>query len=385
MHKTAFLFCALAAGAALYAQGPDFSGLLDSKLTLNAGAGEAQAFSFGLEEYANLRLQSKLGERAVFYGAFNLIAVTGSAAQAASGLGGAFVFGENYAASMEIERLYARFSGSFADVDAGLMRLGFGFGQIFAPSDFMNGRNPLFPDARPRAVLGTAASFYPNDDSKISAFATGPRNPLNADGGGVLAGASAETHWEKASVQLLYAFETPEKGSGLGVHRTGLSVKADVEIGLWLDALYSYNHEERTDIGGLSASAGADYSFAGGDCYVLAEYLWSGEESVSSNKTAPASGFANRNYLYAMFRYAFNDYTALSLACLAGIDDASFSPAVNFDYDVFQGFTLSVNARVPLDRSVFDADGARGEFGPLPPGANAGSRLLVTVKGRLKI
>jgi hypothetical protein len=60
-------------------------------------------------------------------------------------------------------------------------------------------------------------------------------------------------------------------------------------------------------------------------------------------------------------------------------DDWSFSPILTTDYEVFQGFTLSLTARVPLDREVFGADGG-GELGP----EKAGGRLFLAVQARLR-
>ena len=37
--------------------------------------------------------------------------------------------------------------------------------------DFLSARNPLLPEARPRGVLGVAASAYPSDLARIEAFA----------------------------------------------------------------------------------------------------------------------------------------------------------------------------------------------------------------------
>ena len=50
------------------------SGLLDSTVSLRAGAGDSPAFSFGVEEYANLRIRAGIRDKAVFHGAFNFIA-----------------------------------------------------------------------------------------------------------------------------------------------------------------------------------------------------------------------------------------------------------------------------------------------------------------------
>ena len=146
---------ALASGS-LAAQGLTVSGILDSRLLMSAGAADGPAFSYGLEEYANIRIQAKLKDKAAFYGAVNLIAAAGTMALPALAQG--LAAGENYVAGFELERLYFRLNGDTLDFDGGLLRLPFGYGQVWGPSDFLNPKNPLLPDARPRAVLGGGLS-----------------------------------------------------------------------------------------------------------------------------------------------------------------------------------------------------------------------------------
>jgi hypothetical protein len=358
--KTAAVIALLAAGLVSGAAAQDISGALDSRLSLTAGAGEGSRFSWGLEEAANIRLQAKLREGAAFYSAVNFIAASGMYAALLNAAG------ENYAAAMELERLYFRVTGDYADFDAGLMRLAFGYGQVWGSSDFLNPRNPLLPNARPRAVLGAAFAAYPLDDVKLRVFGAGPRNPLSADGGGVVFGLSAENHWERMSAQLLYAYETPQDYAD-GVHRWGLSLKADAELGLVADALYTWNPERDAGAEGLSAGAGFDYSFLDGRCYALVEYLYSGLESSTSKAANPLTGFSNRNYLYALFRYSINDYTSAALGCTASFDDVSFTPSATFEHEILQGLALTLSVQVPLDRDSFGA-GGQGELGPAKSG-----------------
>ncbi|MDR1904648.1 MAG: hypothetical protein LBQ88_20475 [Treponema sp.] len=383
--RTVWAVALLGAAGVLFADAPSFSGFLDTRVTTSAGAGDSPQFSIGLEEYANLRMQFKIRDSAVFYSAFNLIAVSGANLQNAADLslyngalypgltGTAFMSGENYAAALELERLYFRVNSDYADFDAGLMRLAFGYSMVFGPSDFLNPKNPLAPDARLRGILGAAVSVYPNDEAKFLAFAAGPKNPLAAGGGGSLGGLSWDQHWENLSLQALYAYETPQAGSDWGIHRAGLSLKTDVEAGLVADALYTYNPEAAPGIEGLSAAAGLDYSFAEGKLYVLAEYLYSGEKSATARSVQNPGGFAEQNYLYASMRYSFNDYTNGGLACIFGFDDVSFTPVLSLEHDIFQGLTLSLSAQVPLDRDSFTGNGQRGELGPIPPGQTTGA------------
>jgi len=355
-----------------------FSGVLDSSVSFRAGAGDAPEFSYGVEEYANLRMQAKLRDRAAIYGAANFIAMAGDYAANAAPIAdveellpegapvlGSFLAGENYFAAIELERLYFRLNGETADFDGGLMRLPFGYGQVWGPSDFLNPKNPLKPDARPRAILGAALSAYPVDSLKLLAFGAAPRNPFLREGKGALAGISVDRHWDKASIQALYSFETPNDGSEYGIHRAGLSVKADLELGFVMDALYTYNPEAGTGLDGLSFSIGADYSLFDGNLIILAEYLYNGENSSTSDRGG--GSFSNTNYLYTSFTWRFNDFTNISAALISSFDDVSFTPLITLNHDLFQGVSLAITAQVPLDRDLFYGDGNRGELGPLPP------------------
>jgi hypothetical protein len=385
---------------AVYAGEPSFSGFLDTRVSMSAGAGDSPRFSIGLEEYANMRVQFKIRDSAVFYSAFNLIAISGSDLHNAALLGAAnaglypgltgtaFAAGDNYAAALELERLYLRVNSSYADFEAGLMRLAFGYGLVFGPSDFLNPKNPLKPDARLRGILGAAVSAYPTDEAKFLVFAAGPKDPLAAGGEGSFAGLSWDQHWDAVSLQALYAYETPQEQSEQGIHRAGLSLKADLELGLVAEALYVWNPESAFGMEGLSAAAGLDYSLAGGKLYVLAEYLYSGGQSATARSAGNPGGFAERNYLYASASYSFNDYTRGGLACMLGFDDVSFTPVLSLEHEIFQGLSLSLSAQVPLDRDLFTGSGERGELGPIPPGqavgVERGSYFTFNAKLRLR-
>ena len=360
------------------------SGILDSSVSVRAGAGEAPAFSYGFEEYANIRMQAKLKEKAVFHGAFNVIAAAGDSAAAAEQIAG-LTEGENYIAGIELERLYFQLNGEYLDLDGGLLRLPFGYGQVWGSSDFLNPKNPLAPDARPRAVLGAGLSWYPADSLKLLGFGAAPRDPSSRSGEGGLFGVSADHHWDRASVQALYSFESPKDGSNNGRHRAGLSVKADLEAGIVMDALYTYNNEAETKIDGLSFSIGADYSLFDGNLIVLAEYLYNGETSSTAfNSGENIYGWHNENYLYTAFTWRFNDFTSMTAALLSGFDDVSFTPIITLTHELFQGAALTVSAQIPLDRDLFSGNGSRGELGPLPPGSDTGRYFDCSAKLRLR-
>ncbi|MDR0636017.1 MAG: hypothetical protein LBF87_02945 [Treponema sp.] len=372
----------------LAGQDMQISGLFDSTVNLAAGAGKDKAFSYGIEEYANLRIRTDIGDYARFYGAFNLIAAAGSSLNTAAAMNAAastgfssspYIAGDNYAAAMELERLYFQVNSDAVDVVAGLMPLRFGYGQVFGPSDFINPRNILFPDARPRGIIGASAAFYPAA-AKVLAFAAAPQSlmdasAINSAGQGFRFGLSADNDWNWGSIQALYVFETPQSASPDGRHQIGLSLKADVELGLVLDALYTYNHAANNEaIDDISASAGFDYSLLDGDLYMLAEYLYNGASSITARSATPAGLFAKRHYVYAMFRYMFSDYTNASLSCMAGIEDASFLPVASFYHELFQGMSLTFSAQFPL--AIDD----KGEFAP----QTMGQHFSFTTKARLR-
>jgi len=414
MKRLFFLLILAAFADLLFAEGPELSGVFNSTVNFAAGAGDAPAQSWGAEEYANLRLKIKTGERAVFYSAVNLMAISGSYLENAFALGAQnpdpslassqFISGQNYAAGLELERLYFRINGDYFDTDAGLLRLPFGYGQVWGSSDFLNPRNPLFPDARPRGVLGTDLCFYPSDSSKFMVFAVAPREALVSSGAGFVPGFSFDQHWDKASIQALYAYETPgaygtsgaasglagessTAGTEWGVHRFGLSVKADLELGLVTDALYTLVPGKTEGVEGLSAGAGFDYSFLGGDLYILFEYLFNGDSSATAwDGGNNILGWKNHNYLYGNALYRFNDYTSLALGTVFCFDDTSFSPFTTLEYEVFQGFSLNLSLRLPLDMKTLNG-GRAGELGPIPPDdnpGNAGARVIVNAGAKLR-
>jgi hypothetical protein len=390
-----FILFFLVAGTLYLSAQITVSGLLDSSVSLQAGAGDAPVSSCGFEEYANLRMQAKLRDKAVVYSAVNLIAAAGNYAANAKEMAGLgtdsplnptlYVYGENCIAAVELERLYFRLSGESVNFDGGLMRLPFGYGQVWRPSDFLNPGNPLKPDARPRAILGAAFSWYPTEETKLLTFYSAPRDPFSQKDNGSFLGLSFDKHWNKASIQILYCFETPKAYSNHGIHRAGLSIKADMEVGLLMDILYTYDYDAGAEPDGLSFSAGADYSFFDGKLIVLAEYLYNGEKSSTAfNAEKNLFGFSNNNYLYTNFTLRFNDYTNISAAVVFGFDDISFTPVITLNHDLFQGAALIISAQVPMDCGLFSGDGNHGELGPIPPGRNGGRYFECAAKIRLR-
>jgi hypothetical protein len=358
------------------------SGVFDS--TVKLGADADGGFMYGLEEYANMRIRGKIGDTAVFYGAFNCIASSGMLASALTAAGGTSVsdLSRNYAAAIELERLYFHIANERTGIDAGLMRLAFGYGSVFSPSDFFNPKNPLYPDARPRAILGGVFSFYTDDDSNARTFAAAPSNPFSTGGGEFRMGFSGERHFRNVSVQGLYTFESPSDGSAEGVHYLGASAKGDAFVGLWMDMMCGFNpasHQgERWRE--LSASAGFDYSLADAHLYFLCEYLFNGSYSVTAASAENPGGYRNSHYLYGMSRYNVSDFTSVSLAVIFAVDDASFTPIAAFSSELFQGMRITITAQSPLDRAAFISGSDDGELGPV----RSGAAFLFTVKAELR-
>jgi len=404
-RAAASLACLLVfASSGAYADAPDWSGSVESSACASAGAGGADDYSVGFEEYSNLRLKAEAGERGTVYAAVNLISGSGSYLPPESALVyTAFTSGDNYAAALELERLYFRVAGEAVDVEAGLLRLAFGFGLAWRPMDFLSPPNPLLPNARPRGVLAAVLSAFPSPTSRIKTFAVAGEDPFAAYGDGSVLGIAADAHGSRASLQGLYAFRTPTADKDLGLHYAGLSVKIEAGAGLVLDALYAYDPTEDPGPSGLQASLGLDYSLLDGDLYVLGQYLYNGPGALAPGDelsglyssptwydTAPLereaaagveiSQLNRRNYLYLALLYRFDDYTSSTLSCAAGLDDLSFSPALTVEHEPFQGMTISAICRVPLDARSFSADGAYGELGP----ANTGSFASLTVLAKLK-
>jgi hypothetical protein len=424
----AFLLC-LAAGTALGAAppaergaGPEISGILEASAAaaLAPGyGGTGPSLSEGAEAYSNLRLKARVGERGTVFAALNLAAASGSSLPLDPATGAAaapFVAGRGYASALELERLYCRVEGEAFDLEAGLLRLAFGFGQAWSPSDFLVSRSPLNPDARPRGSLALAASAYPGGDWKAEAFVVAGGEASAPSGEGTIAGLALEGHGPRGSAQLLYAIEGRAPGPASALHRLGLSLKLEAGAGIVLDALYSldgdwlrtgrYYDRSWEALDGLEASLGADYSLLKGDLYLMGQYLYRGGSALapgdgldklysrdaSWSDYAPASRAAlldpglplgelnRRDYLYAMASYRIDDYDTATLSCAACLDDLSFVPALALEREPFQGLSLRLEGRLPLDASVFSRAGRRGELGPI----NSGLRCELSARARLK-
>jgi hypothetical protein len=216
------------------------------------------------------------------------------------------------------------------------------------------------------------------DEAKVLGFTAAPRDPFAGSGAGTLGGLAGEYHGDRLSFQGLYAYESPHDAWSQGLHRFGLSARGDLVLGLAAELLYTYDPAVPAEAAGLALSAGCDYTFPGGKFYVLAEYLYAGEDSSS----ASSLGFRGNHYLFVQGLYRLSDYTSFSLGCMAAPEDGSLSPVLGAEHELSQGLTLSLDCRIPLDRSLLGGDA--GELGPLPPGAETGRYFHSGVKLRLR-
>lgn len=374
---TLVLAAALAASSAAAGDGPLLSGAAQASFVSALGAGGTPELALSAEQYANLRMRASFGRGGELFAAVNLAASSGANAAAAAAAGASA--GANYVAAVELERLYTRISSGAFDYEFGLMRFPFGYGQAFRPTDFLNPPNPMLPDARPRGALGAQVSAYTEADARLRLFAAAGPDPTRLDGGGGQVGASAEAHFARLSAQGLYAFQASDAERREAVNRLGLSLKAELEIGLSLDLLYAHAGSGAPSARGLELAAGADYSFAGGKLYALLQYLYNGpglldpgdgiellaaERQAAAEEGRALGAFNRRNYLYFQSLYRFSDFTRAGLSCLASLDDRSFTPALVAEHEPIQGLTLSLSVRAALDERAIRGAGAEGELGP---------------------
>ena len=348
------------------------SGVFDSTVNYVNGADDNPPHMWGIEEFVNLRLRINTGDNTAFFASFNFIAASGTFALNAVSSGTA-IYGENYVAAMELERLYFRINGEHVDTEAGLLRMNFGYGQVWGSSDFLNPRNPMAYNARPRGVLGANLTWYPEDTLRMMGFIAAPRDPFEFDGRGFTPGFLLEKHWDTMSMQGIYALETPGSGTRLGLHRFGLSVKADFEMSFIVDALYTLNPDDAQGLDGLSFGAGFDYSFLDGDLIVMTEYLYNGSASVTARGFG--GNFVNNHFLFSSAVYRFNDFFTGTLSAILCLDDLSFQPIIRLDYELFQGFMLNASLQIPMALG-----NSNGELGP----TGTGSRAIINAGARLR-
>lgn len=362
----------------LTAETPRISGLAESTVEASFGGDGGTAAVF--EEYANIRLESSIGEYGKFFASMNALAAGGTEAPLDT--------------DCDLERLYLSLRLDSLDASAGLMRIPFGYSSAFRPTDILNPVNPLYPDARLTGVLGGIVSWYPADEISIAVFVADraatdiiledPVAGLPLQDARPLAGLSFESHASRFSVQGLYAAREPVSGSDAVESRAGLSLKIEAGVGLVFEALFFSDGQSSPALHGsgswLKASGGVDYSFLDGKLVLLAQYLYNGSGPLSSDDTledlygdpdwhdggnrVPLTGFADyyrRQYAWFSALCSKDDFTRFQAAVLVSLDDGSLVPVLEAEHEPFQGLVVTLSARAYLDERSFGG----GEYGEL--------------------
>jgi hypothetical protein len=391
---------ALLGGATLATAQGDPTLLINGNFTsgfdlLNRRTYPAQAggFAQGWSNLANLRLRAEAGQGLDFFASTNVMADFGFYAQlpGASGV------------RAELERLYLKAGGERVDLEAGLLRVARGYGYAFSPLDFLSPRdaaNTLDPQARPPGRWGLHASFFPADLWRIELFGLLGDEPTEEELWGSRFGAATTFSVGSFNFDFLYALLPPEIEPYLNDGFTqiaGFALKADVEVGLFVEALYRLEQRALTEGSwygkplrgweGLEAALGVDYTL--GDWYLLGEYLFFGpghvdwaSDSLDPLYTGPGwedqppvdrlswldpakrpQLFARHDYLFLLTRWRAGRDWSLGASCLAGLDDLSALFTVFAEYAVRQNLTLQLRFLQPMDRRLFDSGAPAGEWG----------------------
>lgn len=352
-----------------------------------------ESWSVAAEQFANLRLTAPIGENGSFYSAFNVLA-------ASSPETGIITEGE-------LERLYAALQFDTVDFNLGLMRVPFGYGMGIRPTDIINPRNPLFPDARLRGVMATVLTWYPREELQVQGFAVqrstdyfeGQRISFDGES---LFGLSLDHHNSILSIQGLALTTVPGKNPDNYRLQLGLSLKFDVAVGVTFDTLITTDGRTEFDEGrenaALAAALGCDYSFLDGRIFLLAQYYYTsagplsqsdsvsdflnGEEIAENGESSiqfiQSSGttFLRRHYGFLTLLYNHSDYARLQISMLASLTDASIFPTIRHEIEPVQAVTVVSQLVIPFDTTLFGGTDA-GEFGPDVAGLHAAASFSV--------
>ncbi|MDA3900631.1 MAG: hypothetical protein PF637_08940 [Spirochaetes bacterium] len=373
--------------ATILSDEPVFSGIVESNgTTYSTPYG---GFTWNAEQFANIRMKAAVGSRGVIHAAVNT-----SASSAKE---------EELHTDAELERLYMSIRGEKIDIDAGYMRIPFGYGQGFKPSDLINPQNPLYPEARLQGALGTTIAFYHFEDYKYQIFAADRKNPYQQYSGysRPLAGLSGDYHSSLFSIQALYALQQPvDRGSGVPVHYGGFSLKFDAIAGFALDTLYSHDGQNNPEYDGLQAAIGVDYSILKGDLYLMLQYLYNGDGYLDNDddlsdlygtdqwdqsppeERVSVKGYSDlyrKHYLFFNTVYNISDFTRVSGIVLLNMEDFSLLPFIKSEHEPFQGLTLNLTVRIPVDQWLL-TDGDKGELGPHHTGYNSAILFSAAMK-----
>lgn len=407
------------------------------KYTKDTDYGE---FNWGLNNFLNLRLNSEINEYISFGFAININTFSGSFTnfynyffpdslftqlQDPSSdkstlfkkdsvikiFSLPFYYRSSYVGSIELERLYFKAGNDFFDIETGLIRISSGQKESsFSPIDFLNPRNPLNPTARPDPRLAILVTFYPANLFNVQIFTIAPDNPLESKGWDFKFGTKAKFFFKKFNFEVLYSLflpqieyekdpkniNLPESVNNDFTHIAAISFKIDIEIGLFFDILYRFEHKSfksgkyygKTFYGyeGLEASFGIDWTLPGGIVYMKLEYLFYGsgmldwwdeideiyilewkyknpyDRSLLLKSEKKVLNFLRHNYIFGLVNVKVNDYLRLGASYLFGADDQSGLLTIFSEIEPFQAFTINVSGMFPFDWSMINKDWRVGEF-----------------------
>lgn len=397
--------------------------------TTNPDFGE---FSWGLNNLLNLRFRADINEYIKFGFSVNINMFAGNLTGTFPFFSIPFYYKSTYIGSFDLERLYFKAGNKYFDIETGLLRISRGFGYIFSPTDLFNPRNPLNAEARPEGKLSFIATFYPTEMWNIQGFIVAPDNPIEQSGWGFKFGLASKLYLKKVSFDFLYTLFLPDvdyekdlEAAGLPpttnndfTQILGFSMKADIEVGLFVDMIYRFDHrafktgkyygKDFRGYEGLEAAIGVDYTLPGGRVYLLMEYMFYGSgmidwddrklDSVYINDTSDGKWYENspfdrtynpdkktlsflrHDYLFGMIRVKANDYLSVGNTYLFGIDDQSSTLSLFFDVEPFQSFTINLTCMFPFDWNMLNGDWEKGEFGGRHLGFYQNYKLTVKVK-----
>ncbi|MCK4796626.1 MAG: hypothetical protein KAT05_04550 [Spirochaetes bacterium] len=466
--KTIFLIISLSLAFSLNAKESNikFNGSYESEFDIThkreyKGADYGE-FSWGWNNYANLRFKADIGEYLTFGFAVNINMLAGNytemyqlyyaqmilsvndplavSLESDNLFSIPFYYKSTYIGSFDLERLYFRVGNDYFDINTGLIRIARGYGYSFSPMDFFNPKDPLNLKARPEGKLAFVSTFYPADMWKIEAFVVAPDNPINSQGWGFKFGSATQFNVNKFNFEFLYTFFLPEieynkDPAELNLpeyinndfsHIIGFSMKADIEIGLFIDAIYRLDHKVlwygsyygKPFYGyeGLEAAIGIDYTInipgTYASIYLLLEYMFYGtgmidwwdkdiddiyaEKNPLGNKldpwyeTAPLERmpnlekkplyFARHDYIFGLINFKINNYVTISTGYLFGIDDQSSILSGSIEIEPFQAFTINISAMFPFAWEMINHTRSPGEFGSTNIGYYQNYKISVKMK-----
>ena len=183
-------------------------------------------------------------------------------------------------------RFWARYSTAHSELRVGLQKINFGSAQIFRPLMWFDRMDPRDPLQMTDGVWGGLYRYYFQNNANVWLWAlTGNKDPkgwemfgtagkLHPEAGGrlQLPFPSGETalsyHLRKADRQMLDMGKATE-------HRFGFDIRADVEVGLWLET--SWTHYTKSAYGLTNQhmfTLGSDYTFGiGNGLGITAEHM----------------------------------------------------------------------------------------------------------------